>query len=86
MRYNIKGRWQPGHQWDGSRFTFSLLRSCPYSEYVKNYRNGYGSDTDSIIIDIRAPLVDMATAGSRCSAVSQVREARFQCATYDIVT
>ena len=53
---------------------------------MKNYRNGYGSDTDSIIIDIRAPLVDMATAGSRCSAVSQVREARFQCATYDIVT
>jgi len=24
-----------------------LLRSCPNFEYMKNYRNGYGSDTDS---------------------------------------
>ena len=30
---------------NGSRFTFSLFRSCPYFEYMKNYRNRYGSDT-----------------------------------------
>jgi len=22
--------------------TFSFLKSCPYFEYMKNYRNGYG--------------------------------------------
>jgi len=31
-----------GHPTNGSHFTFSLLRSCPYFEYMKNYRNGYG--------------------------------------------
>ena len=30
----------------GVKDTFSLLRSCPYFEYMKNYRNGYGSDMD----------------------------------------